>query len=208
MIRFHIYFSLCITHWGIKSSYGEVHSLTNTRNEVFYLGLPKSVYFWSHLLPLWEFFRNRQVQSSEKRTELQFCKGKCTWGFLQKTVIIKSNLFSHVTFFSSPEKGKLEFITSCTVAECMAFTSKLQRSKTMWRLQLRCNCRRHHYHTQSSSEKVLLNKNYYELTSELSLRDKEYITLCWAQLQLQRQRRCCNNLNLFMNSGKAAWRIS
>lgn len=130
---------------------------------------------------------------SPQRNELNynFVREKCTWGFLQKTVITNSNLFSSGTFFSPPETGKLEFITSC-LAECMAFTSKLQRSNTMWRLQLRCNCRRHHYHTQSSSKKVLLNKNYYELTSESSLRDKDYITLCWAQLQLQRQRHCCN----------------
>lgn len=212
MIRFHIYFSLYITHWGIKSSYGEVQSPTNTRNEVFYLGLPKSVYFWPHLLPLWESLGIRKFSPQRNELNYNFVRQKCTWGFLQKNPIItNTNLFSTRNFFSPPEIGKLEFITSCTIAECMAFISKLQRSNTMWRLQLRCNCRRHHYHTQSSSEKLLLNKNYYELTSEASLRDKDYITLitlCWAELQLQRQRHCCNTLHLFMNSGKIAWRIS
>lgn len=173
MIRFHIYFSLCITHWGIKSSYEKVQSLTNTRNEVFYLGLPKLVYFWPHLLPLWEFFRNQEVQSSEKCTKLQFCKGKNAHGdFYKKPVITNTNLFSTRTFFSPPETGKLKVITSCTIAECMAFTSKLQRSNTVWRLQVRCNCRRPQYHTQSSREKVLLNRNYYELTSEPSPRGR------------------------------------
>lgn len=33
--------------------YTVVQVLGSTRNEVFYLGLLKSVYFWPHLLPLW-----------------------------------------------------------------------------------------------------------------------------------------------------------
>lgn len=130
--------------------------------------------------------------SPQKLTELHFFMGK---------ILV-------APFFGPPETGQPEFITSCAIAECMAFTSKLQRSNTMWRLHLRCNCRRHHYHTLSNSKKVFLIKNYYELTSELSLRHTDYIALCRAQLQLQRQRRCSNTLKLFMNSGEAAWRIS
>lgn len=112
----------------------------------------------------------RKFRPQRNVLNYNFVWERWTWGFIRDYTVF---CCSSSTFFSPTETEKPEFITSCTTAECMAFSSKLQRSNSICRLHLRCNCRRHHYHTLPSSEKPFSNKNYYELTSELSLRHKD-----------------------------------